>query len=67
MEQSKEKVLNEYLELHKEAHLACFDYALGRIELALEEILKKDFGITHTTFQCEYNRCETKEAIYEIS
>lgn len=33
---------------------------------SLEEILEKDFGITHTTFQCEYNRCDTKETICEI-
>ena len=29
----------------------------------LEKMLEKDFGITHTTFQCEYNRCEKKENI----
>ena len=30
---------------------------------SLEKILKKDFDITHTIFQCEYNRCEKKENI----
>ncbi|MBU1216370.1 cation diffusion facilitator family transporter [bacterium] len=29
----------------------------------LEESLKKNFGISHTTFQCEYNRCDEKEMI----
>ena len=57
--------------IHLEAHLEFEEnITLGECDTildSLEEILKKDFGITHTTFQCEYNRCETKEAIYEIS
>ena len=32
----------------------------------LEKMLEKDFGITHTTFQCEYNRCERKESICSV-
>lgn len=53
--------------IHLEAHLE-FE---GNITLeecdiildSLENILEKDFGITHTTFQCEYNRCERKEKL----
>ena len=30
---------------------------------SLEQVLKEDFDITHTTFQCEYNRCHTMNAI----
>lgn len=33
---------------------------------SLEKILKEDFGITHTTFQCEYNRCERKENLCSV-
>ncbi len=56
--------------IHLEAHLEFKEnITLGECDIildSLEEILEKDFGITHTTFQCEYNRCETKEAIYEV-
>ena len=34
---------------------------------SLEKILKKDFGITHTTFQCEYKRCEIQEPVCSLS
>jgi cobalt-zinc-cadmium efflux system protein len=34
---------------------------------SLSQILEKDFNITHTTFQCEYNRCERKENLCSVS
>lgn len=30
---------------------------------SLEQVLKEDFDITHTTFQCEYNRCQVMNTI----
>lgn len=30
---------------------------------SLEQVLKDDFDITHTTFQCEYNRCQVMNTI----
>ncbi|MDD2357231.1 MAG: cation diffusion facilitator family transporter [Thiovulaceae bacterium] len=56
--------------IHLEAHLE-FEENITLEECdpildSLEEILEKDFGITHITFQCEYNRCKTKETICEI-
>ena len=54
--------------IHLEAHLDFYeDITLSECSLiidSLEELLQKDFGITHTTFQCEHNRCSTKEAIF---
>ena len=54
--------------IHLEAHLDFYeDIALSECCLiidSLEELLQQDFGITHITFQCEYNRCSTKEAIF---
>ena len=53
--------------IHLEAHLD-FNENISLQEATevidrLEVILHKTFDITHTTFQCEYNRCDNKEII----
>ncbi|QSZ40644.1 cation diffusion facilitator family transporter [Sulfurimonas aquatica] len=53
--------------IHLEAHLD-FNNNLSleesqKIIDILEDRLSNSFGITHTTFQCEYNRCQTTEII----
>jgi cobalt-zinc-cadmium efflux system protein len=53
--------------VHIEAHLnfkenISLEDSMAIIDL-LEERLESEFGISHTTFQCEHNRCENKELI----
>jgi len=53
--------------IHLEAHLD-FNENISLQEATevidrLEAMLSKIFGITHTTFQCEYNRCDNKEIV----
>ena len=56
--------------IHLEAHLNFHEnMTLGECDMildSLEEILREDFGITHTTFQCEYNRCERQTSICKV-
>jgi len=53
--------------IHLEAHLNfCENISLEESTSVinfLEEQLQKLYGISHVTFQCEYNRCENKELI----
>ncbi|MDA7817047.1 cation diffusion facilitator family transporter [Sulfurimonas sp.] len=53
--------------IHLEAHLDFneniqLQESTDVIDL-LEKKLNKEFGISHITFQCEYNRCDNKEMI----
>ncbi|MBU0631681.1 cation diffusion facilitator family transporter [bacterium] len=56
--------------IHLEAHLNFHNNIMlgdcSEIINSLEQVLKDDFGITHTTFQCEYNRCHTTECIVGV-
>jgi cobalt-zinc-cadmium efflux system protein len=53
--------------IHLEAHLDFHEditlQACSQIIDNLERALHKRFGITHTTFQCEHNRCDDKRLI----
>ncbi|WP_345992143.1 cation diffusion facilitator family transporter [Sulfurimonas sp. HSL-1716] len=53
--------------IHLEAHLNFQDnislQECSAVLDSLEKVLKKDFGVTHTTFQCEHNRCQVMNAI----
>ena len=53
--------------IHLEAHLN-FNTNITLAECSvvldsLEKVLLDGFGITHTTFQCEYNRCRIMNVI----
>lgn len=58
--------LNEH-HLHLEAHLEFHEnislYDTGIILNSIESLLKEEFGISHTTFQCEYERCKSKNSL----
>jgi len=53
--------------IHLEAHLGFNNNITieesNKIIDSLERQLEEKFGISHVTFQCEYNRCESKEIL----
>ncbi len=51
--------LEAHLDFNKNVTLA----ESNRVIDTLEELLNKKFGISHTTFQCEYNRQDKKDII----
>ncbi len=51
--------LEAHLDFNKNVTLA----ESNRVIDTLEELLNKKFGISHTTFQCEYNRNDKKDII----
>jgi cobalt-zinc-cadmium efflux system protein len=56
--------------IHLEAHLNfCKNISLEEstnVINLLEKQLRELYGISHVTFQCEYNRCENKEVIKNL-
>ncbi len=51
--------LEAHLDFNKNVSLS----ESNRVIDTLEELLNKKFGISHTTFQCEYNRQDKKDII----